>query len=223
MSYGKYATRRRRRVRRRILGVLVVAVFVGALWLTYTDKSRQPDETPVLSAEESVGKPEQPGNSLMPPDEALVAQEVAADPSPQAVDAALDTSPPVAAQGPDAIPELPSVAALPQPAPASANSTAPPEPARTTVLAPAAVNEGSGYRLQLAAVHSEAAAQQAWTRIKGEQKDLLGAIGGAWPRADLGERGIFYRVQAGPIDDAVKARRMCDELKRRRVACIIVR
>jgi hypothetical protein len=84
------------------------------------------------------------------------------------------------------------------------------------------VKEGSGYRLQFAAVHSEAAAQQAWTRIKAEQKDLLGAIGGTWPRADLGERGIFYRVQAGPIDDPVKAQRMCDELKRRHVACIIV-
>jgi len=223
MSYGNYASRRRRRVRRLILRVLLVAVFVGALWLTYTDKSPQPDEMPVLSADESIGKPEQPGNTLMAPDEALLAQQVPADPSPHAVNTALDTSPPVAVQGPEAIPELPSVAARPQSAPASANSTAPPEPARTTAPAPAAVNEGSGYRLQLAAVHSEAAAQQAWTRIKAEQKDLLGAIGGAWPRADLGERGIFYRVQAGPIDDAVKARRMCDELKRRRVACIIVR
>jgi cell division septation protein DedD len=80
-----------------------------------------------------------------------------------------------------------------------------------------------GFRLQLGAVRSESAAKQEWARLKQANKDLLGAYGAAWPRVALGDRGTFYRLQAGPIRDASTAERICNELKHRNVGCILVR
>jgi hypothetical protein len=42
-------------------------------------------------------------------------------------------------------------------------------------------------------------------------------------RVDLGDRGIFYRIQAGPVADAAAAERTCNELKRRGVGCLLVK
>jgi hypothetical protein len=41
-------------------------------------------------------------------------------------------------------------------------------------------------------------------------------------RADLGDRGTFYRLRAGPIADEAKARAICDSLAGRGASCIIV-
>ena len=41
-------------------------------------------------------------------------------------------------------------------------------------------------------------------------------------RVDLGDRGIYYRIQAGPLADAA-AQSACAELKRRKVACLLVK
>jgi len=42
-------------------------------------------------------------------------------------------------------------------------------------------------------------------------------------RVDLGEKGVFYRVQAGPLADAAAAERLCAELKERKQGCIVVK
>ncbi len=82
---------------------------------------------------------------------------------------------------------------------------------------------GKGYRLQLGSVRTADDAKAEWERLKREQGDLLGALGLTVARADLGERGIFYRIQAGPVADAAAAERQCNELKRRGVGCILVK
>ena len=51
---------------------------------------------------------------------------------------------------------------------------------------------------------------------------MLGKLTAAWPRADLGERGVYYRIQTAPISDGAAAERLCGELKRRNVACILI-
>ena len=42
-------------------------------------------------------------------------------------------------------------------------------------------------------------------------------------RVDLGDKGIFYRIQAGTLADAGKAEQTCNELKRRKLGCILVK
>jgi hypothetical protein len=69
-------------------------------------------------------------------------------------------------------------------------------------------------------VRSEDGARQEWDRIKRANADLLASISATPIRADLGEKGVFYRIQTGPIADAD---RICGELKRRNIGCITAR
>ena len=54
-----------------------------------------------------------------------------------------------------------------------------------------------------------------WARLKHENADLLGSVSARAVRIDLGDKGIYYRVEAGPFDNAAAAGRLCSELKRR--------
>ena len=69
-------------------------------------------------------------------------------------------------------------------------------------------------------MRSEDAARQEWDRIRRTNADLLGSISAIPVRADLGDKGVFYRIQTAPVADA---ERICGELKRRNVGCIVAR
>ena len=67
------------------------------------------------------------------------------------------------------------------------------------------------------------AARDEWTRLKQENADLLGKLSGVAVRTDLGDKGVYYRIQAGSFGDAAAAERLCGELKRRNLGCILAR
>jgi cell division septation protein DedD len=83
---------------------------------------------------------------------------------------------------------------------------------------------GSGpVRIQLGSLRSAEAAKEEWARLKREQPELLGKLSAVAVRADLGEKGIYYRVLAGPVADGAAAERLCGELKQRKLGCTLVR
>jgi SPOR domain len=81
----------------------------------------------------------------------------------------------------------------------------------------------AGPRLQLGSVRSQDGARQEWERIKRKNPDLLGSLSATPVRADLGEKGVFYRIQTAPVADPAIAERLCSELKQRNIGCIIAR
>jgi hypothetical protein len=119
--------------------------------------------------------------------------------------------PPLSSPPPAAAPQAP-VASRPAPAPA-----AQPDPPS---VAPAA---GGSYFVQLAALRSEQEARSAWDRFKKANPDLLGRLSVAVRAADLGARGTYYRVQAGPFADNGAAQDLCDKLKSRNQGCLVVK
>ena len=42
-------------------------------------------------------------------------------------------------------------------------------------------------------------------------------------KADLGAKGVFYRLRAGPLADEKAARQLCRELTKRQVGCLIIK
>jgi hypothetical protein len=86
--------------------------------------------------------------------------------------------------------------------------------------AEAAPAQARGARLQLGSVRTEQAAQHEWDRIRRANSDLLGSLSANPVRTDLGGKGIYYRIQSVAIADAD---RICSELKRRNVGCVIAR
>jgi cell division septation protein DedD len=166
---------------------------------------------------------------LLPePETALPRPAAPPKPAPQPDAALAPARPtPLVASAPASVlpPPAPTAAAPSVPAPAPLAAAAPPPPAITPAIAPpsAAPAGAPGYRLQLGAVRSEDAAKQAWQRLRKAQPDLLGKLSVNVVRADLGEKGVFYRIQAGPIGDAAEATQSCAALKSRNVGCVLVK
>jgi hypothetical protein len=53
--------------------------------------------------------------------------------------------------------------------------------------------------------------------------ELLGPLSLNVVRADLGDRGTFYRIQAGPLADERAAKDLCHKLAEKKVGCLVVR
>jgi len=116
-----------------------------------------------------------------------------------------------------ATPPAPAAPTAPSAKPAPAAAAPAAKPAQVAAMPP------KGYRLQLGAVRDPEMAKQSWERMKERHADLLGRLSFAAERVDLGARGVFYRIQAGPLADQAHAERDCKELKRRGVSCILVK
>lgn len=66
---------------------------------------------------------------------------------------------------------------------------------------------GGGWYAQVAAVSSNDAAEAAWKDIQ-KKVSVLKTLEHRIQKADLGAKGIYYRVQAGPLSEA-RAREIC--------------
>lgn len=76
------------------------------------------------------------------------------------------------------------------------------------------------YVAQLAALQSEAAVEQAWRRFSSRAPTLFAAARLDMERADLGARGVYYRVRAGYFADRAAAARFCDRIREFGQDCI---
>lgn len=77
--------------------------------------------------------------------------------------------------------------------------------------------------IQLAALRDQAGAEAAWKQIQAANSDLLGNLSLDVQRADLGDKGIFYRVRAKGLASADEAKALCEKLKERGQGCLVVR
>lgn len=184
-----------------------------------------PPEAPMARPEPPPPPPAQQTESMLP-EGAPPAAPLAPTPAPRAPvqQVAPDIQPPpIVAQRPPtpltpAAPAAPVQQAKPAaPSPPPANVASVPPPASAS---PAAAGS---MRVQLGAVRSREAAQQEWERLQKANKDLLGKLTLNVSQANLGDRGTFYRVQAGPVGDQQAASDLCAKLKARNVSCIIVK
>jgi cell division septation protein DedD len=128
-----------------------------------------------------------------------------------------------------------------QPAPTAASSggpTPPPDkqptmtqastPASTTEPAPSIASlienmsgPAGGWRVQIASVKSEDIAKSTWARLQAAHGDVLANLRMQPTKVDLGDKGVWYRVQAGPLDEK-QAQSVCGTLKTRKTDCVIV-
>jgi hypothetical protein len=97
-----------------------------------------------------------------------------------------------------------------------------PKPSAQPAPKPRAAVSAGSYRIQLGAVRSADRARQEWRRLQTKHKDVLGALSLDVQRADLGAKGVYYRLRAGPFADADRASAACVKLKARKVPCFPV-
>ncbi len=80
-----------------------------------------------------------------------------------------------------------------------------------------------GYFVQLASVKSDGGARNEWARLQRVHPDLLGDLELSVQSADLGERGIFFRIRTGPFPNRATAQDMCWQIKAAKLDCLVVR
>lgn len=177
--------------------------------------------TPTGGPEKLMPGPEAPLPRPEPPPAPVpaipAAPEIVAPPN-----AVVVTPPRVASVPPASAPAVASPPPAPA-APAAAPSapTAAAKPAATPTQTPASA--AGGVRIQLASVRDQASAQREWARVSRQYGEFLGHLTPQFVPADLGDRGIFIRVQAGPFASLEAAKTTCDALRARGAGCNVVR
>ena len=115
------------------------------------------------------------------------------------------------------------------PAEETPESTA--EPAQTAAAVP---TEGAGSEPDAAApstpdefgVHRASyrrkdSAQSGWNQLRKAHPDVLDDLEFRLEEVELADRGLFYRLKAGPLAGVEEARRICDILTTRQVFCVV--
>ena len=180
---------------------------------------------PIVRAEKAPIKmrPETPGGMAVPFQDKLVYDQLSE--AGQGAEKTRLLPPP---ETPVALPKAP--AASPKaPADAQTDGDGPPktEILRRLEMATPSVKvapvAGKTLRVQIASLRSEQAARDQWARLQKAQGDLLGALAPHVQRADLGARGVFFRLQAGPLSDVAAAKALCAKLQQRKLGCLLVR
>lgn len=226
--------------------VALIVVFAGVVFLAYKQGLKQGAQgnPPVIRADGSPAKvaPLNPGGMEIPhqdrsvydrmsgsgenttqpdtehllpkPEEPMAMQEPAA-PAPSAA----TPTPPVQPSAP------PATAQTPVPAPVGPVEMTPSTPPAMTPSAPepsapAAATAGTGgYVAQLAAFRDEPSARAEFKKLQKKYPSLVG-LQPDIQKADLGDKGIYYRLRAGYLDKPA-AQTLCTELKAKGQACLV--
>jgi cell division septation protein DedD len=96
-------------------------------------------------------------------------------------------------------------------------------PARVAAVAPApaAAPSSGGFVVQVSSQKTEADAQASYKALQGKFPAVLGSRPPLIKRADLGEKGVFYRATVGPFGSRDEAVQVCTSLKAAGGQCVI--
>jgi hypothetical protein len=241
--------RRRGAILTMMVSIAAIASFGSVVWWAHNQDVRAGGkglEPLVVQAAPTPTriKPENAGG-LVPPDQD---KEVYNRISPGAVPthpekllpAAITPRLPAGGMPTPAAPKEPETARTPTPIqPATASAPVPPANAPTVTQASTATPPASesgpsiasliegmsgpagGWRIQLASARSEDVAKSTWAKLQAAHGDVLANLRMQPTKVDLGDKGVWYRVQAGPLDEK-QAQGVCGTLKSRRADCVVV-
>ncbi len=173
-------------------------------------------EMPAMPQEVAAAAPPPPAAMPMPP-----AAEVQAIPTPVTVPAPQAAAPapvPMPAPAPMPAADPQAVAAIPAPvaAPAPAQAAAP-------AAAPAAAAKPSKYVVQVGSKQNQTEALAEFADMQQKYPTLLSSYRPMVQKADLGSKGVWYRLRIGPIVDKPTASKLCTQLKSQGLPdCLVV-
>ncbi|MDD3021479.1 MAG: SPOR domain-containing protein [Alphaproteobacteria bacterium] len=225
-----------------VAGLAVVATIAAVTWATWPgDKSRVDEDTlPIMRADPSSYKikPEDPGGMMVPNKDSTIFETLNDGKPDRGVENLLD-EPEQPVKKEDVFPKEEEVstykvvsedAAADEPAPQPKATPEPvqvKEPLKETVKeqvkekpAPAKMTTGKSY-VQFAAVKSDADAKAKWSKLQ-TQYGVLKGLPLNVQKADLGTKGTFYRVQAGPMS-LDQAQSLCTKIKSAKGDCLVIK
>jgi hypothetical protein len=176
---------------------------------TFSVRGDQPDAAAVPVAA-AAPPPAKPASAVKP-----VASTAAARSAPAALAAN--------AQGPNAPLSLAPQGAQPAPAAEPRTHIAANTPTQIEPGAPSAAGSGGGYLVQVSSQRNEADAQASYKALQGKFPTVLGSRAPVIKRADLGDKGVYYRAMVGPFGTPDEASQFCGSLKSAGGQCVVQR
>lgn len=167
----------------------------------------------------------------VPPASAAPSANTVAPPAAQPKSPSVAEAPPVRLSPPQA-PAAPAVVTPPPSQPAVTAQAAPPapapqrlQPAPATPSAPSVASASSALSgkavLQIGAYETTEIANGAWTAFRSRHAAVVGELSQDVQRADLGAKGIWYRLRVGPFADKAAAASACEKLKAEGGTCFV--
>jgi len=196
------------------IALISVAVFAGVIWYAYKHGAGD-GPPPVVTADNSPTrvKPKEPGGEKVDNADMLVYDQ--AEKPEQLL-------PPPEMPLDKAAPETPAAPAAPKPE-AVVKPAPQPEPQAASEPAAAPTAAAAGYLLQLGAFRSKEAALQGWRVLQKKHGVLLNLLTSDVQAVDLGDKGTFFRLRAGPFDSRAAALKRCAALKAQKGDCLVVK
>jgi TPR repeat protein len=175
----------------------------------------KPATTQTVAAKSVTAKPATP--AMADPAPAKVTEAAKVESKPAKTEAKAPETTVAAAKTPAAEP----AAKAPEPSTQLASAKAP-DAAPASSGSASQQAAPSGVRIQLISMASEEAAWGAWKQISGKYPAQLTGLTATVEPADLGAKGTFYRVQAGPFDSVTAAQDRCSAMKEAGLDCLVV-
>jgi hypothetical protein len=92
-----------------------------------------------------------------------------------------------------------------------------------TVPAPSGGGSTGGYVVQVSSQKNEADAQASYRALQSKFPTVLGSRAPLIKRADLGDKGVYYRAMVGPFGSQDEATQLCGSLKTAGGQCVVQR
>jgi hypothetical protein len=150
--------------------------------------------------------------------------DVAATPAPKPVATPRPVPSPAAARAPSPAANANASANAPlslspqgtQPAPADTRTRV-----ASTNATQATPSAAGSYVVQVSSQRSEADAQASFKALQGKFPSVLGSRAPLIKRADLGDKGVYYRAMVGPFGSSEEAAQVCGNLKTAGGQCVV--
>jgi hypothetical protein len=118
---------------------------------------------------------------------------------------------------------MPEAPAAPAPPAADTASTEVAAAAPSEIQTPPPTVASGGYLVQISSERSMEQAQSAYAAAQRRFPSLLGSLDPQIQQADLGAKGIYYRVKVGPWETRDEAVKVCESLRAAGGNCIVTR
>lgn len=200
------------------LTVIILAIFGGLIWYSYLDGTEN-GPVPVVRADNSVvkEKPDTPGGLQVPDQDKRVFVRVASDVADESEKLAPSTELPIERPVKIVVAETETeTEEIPAEQPAQIKT-----PAQTKNIAPVEEKTGTLF-IQLGAFGKKDTAEKLWDSLQTDNPSLLKGLTLDIMMIDLGKKGVLYRLRGGMIADRSSADKICDGLRAKKQACIVV-
>jgi len=196
-----------------IIALLLVAGFAGVVWLAYNHgvaSGRVGSAVIIAPPEGPLRTPPLDAGGIPVPYRGLKIYEQPVPPEQEA----RDSTPARGAQTSDV-----SIRPAAKSAPAATEANAAFSGAGN--LFPAEHGTAEGTMLQIGSYETDAIAHGAWAAFKADHGGLVDGLAADIRKADLGAKGVWYRLRIGPFSDDAAATALCEKLKVQGVTCFV--